>query len=162
MRPVRRRLPIAVAAALLVLTAAACSTTGATGPASGAVGSGGTAAGAPTVSGAWVRAAPAGGQTAGYLTITGGTAADALVSASSPGASMVELHETSMDSGMVGMHAVESLAIPAGGSVALAPGGYHLMIMGLGQALSAGGAFQIDLVFQHAGKVTVQAEVRAG
>jgi len=144
---------LAAAAALLVLAVAACSSAGGSGASGGA--------GAPTVSGAWVRTAPAGGQTAGYLTITGGSSADALLSASSPGASTVELHETSMDSGMMGMHPIASLAIPAGGTVTLAPGGYHLMIMGLTQGLTAGGTFQLDLVFQGAGKVTVQAEVRA-
>jgi periplasmic copper chaperone A len=155
MRPVRQRLPLLLVAALLVVIVAACSAGSGTGSSSGA----------PAVSGAWVRPAPAGGQTAAYLTITGGSTADALVSVSSPAASVVQLHQTSMDpgmAGMAGMHPVASLAIPAGGSVSLSPGGYHLMISGLSQALATGGMLELDLVFQHAGTVVVKADVKAG
>jgi copper(I)-binding protein len=117
---------------------------------------------APTVSAAWVRPGDAGGDTAAYLVITGSGSTDALVSASSPGAAMVELHETSTDSaGMTGMHPLASLTISAGATVTLEPGGYHLMIMGLKGALAVGDTFELDLVFQHAGPVVVQAEVRA-
>jgi copper(I)-binding protein len=54
------------------------------------------------------------------------------------------------------------LEVPAGGTVTLAPGGYHLMIMGLTKTLEVGGKLELDLVFEHAGKVVVQAEVRQG
>ena len=119
---------------------------------------------APTISGAWVR--PPQGMdrpAAGYLVITGGSAADALLSASSPVAGKVEIHETSMDSsGMTGMHPISRIEIPAGGTVALQPGGYHLMLMDVSGTIAVGGTVQIDLTFEKAGKVTVQAEVRQG
>ena len=118
-----------------------------------------------TVSGAWVRSAAVAGQpTAAYLVISNGSGQpDALVSASSPDAATVQIHETTTDtSGMTGMHQIDRLAIPGEGEVTLQPGGHHLMIMGLSRALTAGGTLELDLVFEHAGKVVVKAEVRDG
>ena len=122
-----------------------------------------SAAGTLTIADSWVRIS--GGQdqpAAAYLSIVNASGtADALLSASSPGAASVELHETAMASdGMMGMHPVARLDVPAGGSVALAPGGYHLMINGLTTTLRAGDRLELDLVFDHAGRVVVQAEVR--
>ena len=116
-----------------------------------------------TVTDAWVRvtggpAEPA----AGYLTIVNhGTSDDALVSASSPLARSVMVHRTSMESGgMMGMEPVVRLDCPIGGTVAFAPGGYHLMISGLTIQLKAGDRLELDLVFEHAGTIVVQADVR--
>jgi len=111
---------------------------------------------------AWARPGSSGAETAAYLTITNsGSAADSLLSASSPSAASVELHETSMDSsGMTGMHPVDKIEIPAGGSVTLEPGGKHLMVMGLTKDLAVGDQLEVDLVFQNAGTVKVQAEVK--
>jgi len=118
----------------------------------------------PAISGAWVR--PPQGMdrpAAGYLVITGGAQADALLSAASPVAAKVELHETSMDSsGMTGMHPIGRLEVPAGGTVTLQPGGYHLMFMELTGTITVGGSVEIRLTFEKAGVVTVQAEVRQG
>jgi hypothetical protein len=116
-----------------------------------------------TVSDAWVLISGGPDQpAAGYLTIANhGSADDALVAASSPGAASVEVHQSSMDSaGMIGMHPVARLGCPIGGTVALAPGGYHLMISGLTGQLRAGDRLELDLVFEHAGTIVVQAEVR--
>jgi copper(I)-binding protein len=119
---------------------------------------------APSISGAWVRPAPADGESAAYLKITAGSAAgDTLLSASSPGASVVELHETSTDaSGMTGMHPLARLEIPAGQTVELKSGSYHLMLSGLTGQLAAGKTVELDLLFEHAGKVVVTAEIRQG
>ena len=149
----------AFAAALVALVAivgvAGCSSAGGTAAPAGA---------GPTVSGAWVR--PPQGMdrpAAGYLVITGGSEADALLSASSPVAGSVELHETSMDSsGMTGMHPVGRLEVPAGAMVKLEPGGYHLMLMNVTGTLTVGSTVQLDLTFEKAGKVTLQAEVKQG
>jgi copper(I)-binding protein len=120
--------------------------------------------GAPTIEDVWARPGTAGAESAAYLTITGSAGgADALLSASSPGANMVELHEVSTDTdGMTGMHPIDRLDIPAGVIVRLEPGGYHLMIMGLKADLAVGGTLQLELVFEKAGKVTVEAEIRQG
>ena len=121
-----------------------------------------SAAAAPTIAQAWARLAPAGGNSAAYLTITAATGqADTLLSASSPAADMVQLHEVSTDaSGMTGMHQIERLEIPAGATVTLEPGGHHLMIMGVKSELVVGATIELDLVFEHAGKVVVQAEIK--
>lgn len=116
-----------------------------------------------TVGDAWVRASAGTDQpAAGYLSIVNaGGAADALMSASSPQAASVDLHQTEMASdGMMGMHPVTRLDVPAGGTVALTPGGYHLMISGLKVVPRPGDRLELDLVFEHAGTVVVQAEVR--
>lgn len=124
----------------------------------------GSAAGAPTIDGAWARPGVAGAETAAYLTITGlAGEADALMSASSPDAASVELHEATTDAqGMMGMHPIDHLDIHAGETVVLKPGGHHLMVMGLKKDLAVGGTLQLELVFEHAGKVAVQAEIKQG
>jgi copper(I)-binding protein len=101
---------------------------------------------------------------AGYMTIASSSGqADALISASSPAAGSVEIHETTTDgSGMMGMHPVDRIEVPAGGTVTLEPGGYHLMLMGLTQTLEVGSTVELDLVFERAGKVVVQADVKQG
>jgi copper(I)-binding protein len=71
----------------------------------------------------------------------------------SPGASMGE--------SMVGMYPVSSIPIPANGSQTLQPGGYHLMLMDPVNAPAVGDKVELDLTFQNAGKVTVQAAVVA-
>ena len=120
------------------------------------------AAATPTVTDAWARPAPGGGQSAAYFTITNpATTTEALVSATSPGASMVTVHETSVDgAGMSDMHPVAKVDIPAGQSVLFKPGSYHLMLMGLTGDLTAGGTIELHLVFEHAGTVVVKAAIR--
>ena len=121
------------------------------------------AAAAPVVTGAWVRP-PAGMDrpAAGYMVIANpGGQPDALVAASSTVATSVEVHETTTMSGMTGMQPVAKIAIPAGGSVKLEPGGYHLMLMGV-KTLTVGDTVEIVLTFEKAGKVTVKAEVKNG
>jgi len=122
-------------------------------------------AAAPTVTDAWVRPSTGmQGAVAAYFTITNSTGRDdALLSASSPIAKTVELHETSTDaSGMTGMQPIDRVAVASGATVTLAPGGMHVMLMDLTQALPTGGTVELDLVFEHGGKVVVQAEVRQG
>lgn len=120
---------------------------------------------APTVRGAWVRPSMGSDQpAAAYLTITNSSGqADALLGASATGAMSVEIHQTSTDaSGMTGMSPISRLEIPAGGTVTLAPGGTHLMIMGLAAPLEVGGTLELRLVFERGGTVVVRAEVRQG
>ena len=112
---------------------------------------------------AWVRAAPA-GATAGaaYLSITNtGSAPDRLIGGSSPVASAVELHEMNMDGGVMRMRPVTGgLAIPAGRTIALKPGGYHIMLIGLKAPLTAGTMVPLTLRFEKAGVVKLQVPVR--
>jgi len=114
---------------------------------------------------AWIRAAAEGGLSAAYLTIANGAPSDdVLVGVSAPDlATSVSLHETTTgDDGMTGMHHTPSIAIPANGTVALEPGGFHVMLEGLAHDLIAGETVQLVLSFEQAGPVTVDAPVRAG
>jgi copper(I)-binding protein len=116
------------------------------------------------ISQAWARAtppsAPAGG---GFLKITNtGATPDRLVSARSPAADIVQVHEMKMDGSVMRMREVEKgLEIPAGGSVTLAPGGYHLMMMGLKGPLKQGSTVPVTLTFEKAGTVDVELAVEA-
>jgi copper(I)-binding protein len=78
---------------------------------------------------------------------------------------MVELHEMKMDGGVMKMKAIERLPLPAGQTVALKPGGYHVMLMGLAQPLNAGDSIPVTLTFEDkAGKkqtLEVKAQVRS-
>ena len=146
--------------ALACLVAACGGTTGST----GAPGEPGTAAtgSSLTLRDAWVRAAPAGGVSAAYLTIVNGAAADALVGASAPDVTdRASVHETTTgDDGMTGMHHTPSVAIPAGGSLALQPGGVHVMLEDLKTDLVEGDTVRLQLAFEQAGVVEVDALVR--
>jgi copper(I)-binding protein len=106
----------------------------------------------------WSRATPAGAKVAGgYFTITnkGGTA-DRLLSISSDISEKAELHEMAVKDGVMTMRPVAGgLEIPAGGKVALAPGGYHLMFVGLKRHPKQGEKFSATLTFEKAGAVSV-------
>jgi len=116
------------------------------------------------ITGAFSRAtlpnAPVG---AGYLTITNkGTSDDRLVSASSSVAGMTQIHEMKMEGDVMKMNEVAGgLVIPAGGSVALAPGGFHIMFMNLKQQLAEGSTIVVTLTFEKAGTVDVELAVGA-
>ena len=129
-----------------------------------AVGCSGTGSAGPTIEGAWARPGAAGADSAAYFTITAAAGQpDALLSASSPDATTIDLHESTTDAaGMMGMHPIDRLDIKAGATVELKPGGYHMMVMGLTRELAVGGTIELDLVFEHAGRIVVQAEIRQG
>jgi copper(I)-binding protein len=92
--------------------------------------------------------------TAGYLTIVNsGTVADRLVSVSCACASGVMVHSTQITGGMASMKALSGVDVPAGGTVVLAPGGMHLMVMGLKAPIKAGAMVDMTLTFAKAGKV---------
>jgi len=134
--------------ALLALLLAAC------GPAQG---------GAPDIelADAWARAtAPGKSASAAYLTISNrGTADDALIGVTSSAGS-AQVHSTSMDGGIMRMREVKRLAIPAGESVKLEPGGTHIMLARLSGPLAGGAKVELRLRFEKSGERTVAAAVR--
>ena len=104
----------------------------------------------------WTRATPPGAPTAaGYLTITNkGSEADTLIAASSPEAASGMLHVMELKDGVMTMRPVDGgIAIPAGGSVTLAPDGYHIMFVTLKDTLKEGGKLPVTLTFAKAGTV---------
>jgi periplasmic copper chaperone A len=109
----------------------------------------------------WSRAMPAGGTGVVYLTVTDQGAPDTLTGAASPVAASAELHETIDDNGVMKMRPVASLPVGPGKPIKLAPGGYHIMLVGLKQALVAGTSFPVTLTFAKAGKITATAMVQA-
>ncbi len=114
-------------------------------------------AGDIAVTAAWARATPPGASVgAAYLTIENrGGAEDRLVGASSPVAQSVTPHATVEENGVATMRRWEDAVIPAGGAVEMAPGGLHLMLMGLSAPLTEGESVPLTLTFEAAGAVTV-------
>lgn len=119
-------------------------------------------ASALSVEQAWAAPTPAGiDVSAGYLTITNGSGAeDRLLSATSPRAARVEIHEMSMDGSVMRMRAVENLAVPAGQAVEFAPGGMHLMFFGVNEPFTQGQNVPVRLTFETAGQIDVTLPVR--
>lgn len=114
------------------------------------------------VENAWAAPTPGGVEvSAGYLTIVNGAAADdTLISAASPRAERVELHEMTMEGGVMQMRAAERIVIAAGGSLELAPGGRHLMFFGVAQPFAEGETIPVTLTFEHAGAIDVSLPVQ--
>lgn len=113
----------------------------------------------------WSRAtAPAQANGVAYAVIENtGSEADRLVSASTDLAGTVEIHLNTVDAqGVMRMRQVEGgIEIPAGGKVALEPGSWHVMLMGLRRPLAEGELFPLTLVFEKAGETTVEVKVEA-
>lgn len=110
----------------------------------------------------WSRATPPGAANgAVYLTVENASSAeDRLTGASSTFSGRTEIHQMDMANGIMKMRAVANgLAVPAHGSVALKPGGYHVMLIGLKKPLKAGEAVALTLDFARAGKIEVSAPV---
>jgi len=116
---------------------------------------------AVTASDAWCRPSPNGAKAGGcYVTLTA-TTDDRLTGGSSPRAGELQVHEMKTENGMMKMaQLTEGLPLPAGQAVGLAPGGNHLMLIGLTAPLVAGETVPLTLKFASAPEVTVQAVVR--
>jgi copper(I)-binding protein len=120
-------------------------------------------AGSIEIDNPWSRATPKGAKVAaGYLVIkNNGTDPDRLVGGTSP-AGKVEVHEMSMDKGVMKMRPVSGgLEIKPGETVELKPGAFHLMIMDLKQQIESGKPFKASLNFEKAGPVEIQFNVVA-
>lgn len=120
-------------------------------------------AGDLVISQAWSRATPGGAKVAGgYVTIENkGKAADKLVSVSADIAGKAEIHEMTMDNGVMKMRALDKgVTIDPGKSVKFAPGGNHLMLQELKGPFKQGDKVPVMLQFEKAGKVTVSLDVQ--
>ena len=111
----------------------------------------------------WVRATvPSQMATGAFMKLTAGSSAR-LVGASSPVAGVVEVHEMALENNVMRMRAITALDLPAGRSVELKPGGYHVMLMDLTQQLKIGDLVPITLEIEQGGKrqkIEVKAPVR--
>jgi periplasmic copper chaperone A len=110
---------------------------------------------------AWARATPKGAEVGGaYMTIENKGATPDRLTGGSADFGAVEIHETKSENGVMEMREVTGgLAIPAHGSVGLAPGGYHLMLTHLAHPLNKGDRVKATLTFEHAGAVEVEFNV---
>lgn len=110
---------------------------------------------------AWARMAPNNRNGAVFMTIESRRTADAsIVSASSPAARVVELHEMAMQGDVMRMRKVEQIAVPAGGRVELKPGGLHVMLIDLVKPLAAGETVSLTLKLADGTEIAVSAPVR--
>ncbi|NOT17004.1 MAG: copper chaperone PCu(A)C [Sulfuriferula sp.] len=97
------------------------------------------------VSNAWMRATAPGQAVAGaFMDITSPVNAQ-LISATSPAAGKLELHTMSMDKGIMDMHEVKQIDLPKGKTISLAPGGLHVMLFDLKQAMKQGDSIPMKL-----------------
>jgi periplasmic copper chaperone A len=103
---------------------------------------------APKVEGAWVRTSVAGQQATGaFMKITAPETMQ-LVGVSSPVAGVAQVHEMKMDGDVMTMRAISKLELPAGQTIELKPGGYHLMLLDLKQPLAVGSTVRLTLSFR--------------
>ncbi len=109
---------------------------------------------------AWARATPPGVENgAVYCKILNDGAADKLVGARSSAAQAAEIHTSIAANGVVEMRRIDALPIRADASVELAPGGTHVMLVGLAAPLAAGTNIELTLVFAAAGEIRVEVPV---
>ena len=126
-----------------------------------------TACAPPTSAGiqiedAWARPSPpSGGTSAVYFRVVNrGDMADRLVGCRTVAAEAAEIHHTSMEGDMVHMAPVAGIDVPPGVTVDLAPGGSHVMLLGLATPLAPGDRLVLTLMFEQAGEIEIEAEVR--
>jgi copper(I)-binding protein len=126
-----------------------------------ALGSVGQAADAVVAAGAWARATPPGLTTgAAYVTLKGGSVADTLEAARLDGVDRIEFHESRTEDGIARMRPLDMVPVPPHATVEFAPASLHLMLIGLERPLVAGERRTLVLVFERAGEVRVELDVR--
>lgn len=109
----------------------------------------------------WARTGTKGDNSASYLVMNNGGAADTLISVSGDIAASIELHTVENTDGVMKMKQVDGgIAIPENTIQSLQPGGFHIMMIGLSRDLSAGDTFDLTLTFANAGDVTITVTVR--
>ncbi len=138
MNPSRKKIPMkpSLFSALVILSSACLAA--------------GPALAATTVSNAWARGTVAGQASSGAFMQLTSSQGGRLVAVASPAAGMAEVHEMKMDNGVMKMNAVPFLELPAGKTVELKPGGYHVMLMGLKQQLKGGETLPLTLTIEGA------------
>lgn len=117
-----------------------------------------------TVTDPWVRGTVVGQMATGAFMKLQSAKDARLVAAASPVAGVVEIHEMAVENNIMRMRAVTALSLPAGRTVELKPGGYHVMLMDLKQQMKEGEVVPVTLVIEAGGKretIEVKALVRA-
>lgn len=115
-----------------------------------------------TIEDPWVATTNPGATVAGgYVVIRNtGRDADRLLSATSPRAARVELHEMTMANGVMRMRELEAVPVPAGGVATLQPGGLHIMFFDIDAPFAEGQRIPVTLQFERAGSMRVEFDAR--
>ncbi|MGB0632832.1 MAG: copper chaperone PCu(A)C [Alphaproteobacteria bacterium] len=110
---------------------------------------------------AWARATPGQAANGGaYVTVMNASGEnDRLTGVQSDVAKRVEIHTHLNDNGVMRMRKVDGIDVPARGRIAMKPGGYHIMLIGLHKPLQKGESFPVTLVFEKAGELTAEVTV---
>lgn len=145
-----RYYPAPMIAAPALLLAAAAAAFGQSGPA---------LPGSIEVRQIWSRSAAQGRVGVLYATIVDRGEPDRLLGAETSVAEKVEMHESLSENGIMQMRPVEALSLAPGQPIALKPGGYHMMLVGLRRALREGDTFPITFRFAGAGPVSATVHV---
>ena len=109
------------------------------------------------------RATPPGATHGGaFMDITNtGKTDDVLIAATSPRSSVMELHNTTLENGVMQMREMkDGIVIPAGQTVTLKPGSLHVMFMDLKEPFVVGQTYPLTLKFKHAGEKNVTVTVK--
>ena len=114
-----------------------------------------------SISKAWARATPGkAGNGAAYISISNATkTTDRLKIVKGNVAERIEIHTHLLDNGVMRMRQIDGVDLPAGGTIEMKPGGYHVMLIGLSRPLKKGGLFPLTLVFEKAGEVITQVKI---
>lgn len=94
-----------------------------------------------------------------YMTITTAGAPDRLIAVASPAAEAAELHTSLAEGGIMKMHRVDAIEVAPGAPAELAPGGQHIMLIGLDAPLEEGTTVPLTLTFEKAGDITLDVPV---
>lgn len=114
-----------------------------------------------TVNEPWVRATVPQQKATGAFMNLSATSSARLVSAKSPAANIVEIHEMVMEGNLMKMRAIPGIEIPAGQTLSLKPGSYHVMLIDLKQQIKDGDTVPITLVFEGLDKKQQTLEIKA-
>ena len=111
---------------------------------------------------AWIRPADKGMNSAMYFMIENNSdKADTLYKAASKSAALVQIHETFMKNGLMGMREVKYIAVPAHSSVIFKPGGYHVMFIQLKKDFKIKSREEAYLYFKSGTKIKIHPIVKA-
>lgn len=117
--------------------------------------------GALSIDDVWAKSGqPGTAPSAAFMEIKNKGAADKLISAQCEAAKFTELHNVKMIDGTMKMYQVSAIDIPANGALNLKSGSYHIMLIDLKRPLVAGETVPIQLKFEKAGDVTVEAKIK--
>ncbi len=108
---------------------------------------------------AWVRATVQGQKATGAFMSLTAKKATRLVGVKTDAAALAEVHEMSMDKDVMRMRPIPALELPAGKTVTLKPGSYHVMLMNLKEPLPVDSHVQLTLLFEDAAGVKSQQEL---